>query len=282
MVLFGAACGCLDGVRALVEIHAGSATVRLRPGHLLFRPIGATFRQAHARLSQAPKGKGRSMDLTAEQKKTVLAAFLGWMLDAFDFFLLDLLAQGHRQGVQRRRAGVAYALFLTLAMRFIGAFIFGRLGDRWGRKPTLMLDILCYSIIGALAAFSPNLRVFLDPARPVRRRHGRRVGPWQLAGDGIDSPAGARDGVRHFARRLSDRLPARRDRLWPAVSAGLRRLYDRLAGDVPAQRPAGLRGSVHPRASRNRPRSKRRRRTRSRSCGRRSPSIGACASTRSC
>ncbi len=56
---------------------------------------------------------------------------------------------------------MAYALFLTLAMRFVGAFIFGRLGDRWGRKPALMLDILCYSILGALAAFSPNLTVFL-------------------------------------------------------------------------------------------------------------------------
>src|ERR1700729_3432057 len=46
-------------------------------------------------------------------------------------------------------------------MRFVGAFIFGRLGDRWGRKPALMLDILCYSILGALAAFSPNLTIFL-------------------------------------------------------------------------------------------------------------------------
>ena len=56
---------------------------------------------------------------------------------------------------------VAYALFLTLAMRFVGAFIFGRIGDRWGRKPALMLDIACYSVIGALAAFAPSLWVFL-------------------------------------------------------------------------------------------------------------------------
>jgi SHS family lactate transporter-like MFS transporter len=56
---------------------------------------------------------------------------------------------------------VAYALFLTLAMRFVGAFTFGRIGDKWGRRPALMLDILSYSVIGALAAFSPNLIVFL-------------------------------------------------------------------------------------------------------------------------
>ena len=46
-------------------------------------------------------------------------------------------------------------------MRFIGAFNFGRLGDKWGRKPALMLDILAYSIVGGVAAFSPSLTVFL-------------------------------------------------------------------------------------------------------------------------
>ena len=56
----------------------------------------------------------------------------------------------------------AIALFLTLAMRFIGAFLFGRLGDAIGRKPALMIDILSYSIIGAAAAFALN-----GPSRPV-------------------------------------------------------------------------------------------------------------------
>ena len=186
------------------------------------------------------------MDLTADQKKTILAAFLGWMLDAFDFFLLTFLLKDIAKEFGVEVPAVAYALFLTLAMRFVGAFIFGRLGDRWGRKPALMLDILCYSILGALAAFSPNLTVFLDPARAVRRRHGRRVGPRQFAGDGIHSAAGARARVRHSAVRLPDRLPARRDRLRPAVRPDVRRLYDRLAGDVPAQRPARLRRPVHP------------------------------------
>jgi MFS transporter, SHS family, lactate transporter len=101
------------------------------------------------------------MNLTAEQKKTVLAAFLGWMLDAFDFFLLTFLLKDIAKEFGVEVPAVAYALFLTLAMRFVGAFIFGRLGDRWGRKPALMLDILCYSILGALAAFSPTLTVFL-------------------------------------------------------------------------------------------------------------------------
>ena len=101
------------------------------------------------------------MNLTGEQKKTIAAAFLGWMLDAFDFFLLTFLLKDIAKEFGVEISAVAYALFLTLAMRFVGAFIFGRLGDRWGRKPALMLDILCYSILGTLAAFSPNLTVFL-------------------------------------------------------------------------------------------------------------------------
>ncbi len=101
------------------------------------------------------------MNLTAAQKKTILASYLGWMLDAFDFFLLTFLIKDIAKEFGVDIPHVAYALFLTLAMRFVGAFIFGQIGDRWGRKPALMLDILCYSVLGAAAAFSPNLTVFL-------------------------------------------------------------------------------------------------------------------------
>ena len=101
------------------------------------------------------------MNLTAAQKKTILASFLGWTLDAFDFFLLTFLIKDIAKEFGVGVPQVAYALFLTLAMRFVGAFIFGQIGDKWGRKPALMLDILCYSVIGALAAFAPSLWVFL-------------------------------------------------------------------------------------------------------------------------
>ena len=101
------------------------------------------------------------MDLTNAQKRTVLAAYLGWTLDAFDFFLLTFVIKDIAKEFGVGVPEVAYALFLTLAMRFIGAFLFGRIGDKWGRKPALMLDIVCYSVIGAAAAFSPNLTIFL-------------------------------------------------------------------------------------------------------------------------
>ena len=119
------------------------------------------------------------MDLTAEQIKTILAAYLGWMLDAFDFFILTFVLKDIAKEFGVDVPAVAYALFLTLAMRFVGAFIFGRIGDIWGRKPALMLDILCYSIIGALAAFAPNLWVFLV----LRALFGIAMGgEWGLGG----------------------------------------------------------------------------------------------------
>ncbi len=100
-------------------------------------------------------------NLTGEQKKIVFASFLGWALDAFDFFLLTFVLKDVAATFGVEIHDVAYALFLTLATRFVGAFIFGRLGDQFGRKPILMLDILSYSILGAAAAFAPSLTVFL-------------------------------------------------------------------------------------------------------------------------
>src|SRR5271163_4799490 len=105
--------------------------------------------------------EGEPVNLTSEQQKTVLAAFLGWMLDAFDFFLLVFLLGDIAKEFGVDVSTVSYALFLTLAMRFVGAFVFGRLGDRFGRKPILMLDIVSYSVVGALAAFAPSLWTFL-------------------------------------------------------------------------------------------------------------------------
>jgi SHS family lactate transporter-like MFS transporter len=101
------------------------------------------------------------MSLNVQQRKVVVAAFLGWTLDAFDFFILVFTLPAIAATFQVRVPDVAYAIFLTLAMRFIGAFIFGRLADRYGRKPLLMIDIVCFSVLGAAAAFAPTLAIFL-------------------------------------------------------------------------------------------------------------------------
>ena len=100
-------------------------------------------------------------NLNGQQKRIVAASFLGWALDAFDFFILVFTLPAIAATFGVKVPAVAYAIFLTLATRFVGAFIFGRLGDKYGRKPILMLDIVLYSVLGAAAAFAPSLAAFL-------------------------------------------------------------------------------------------------------------------------
>jgi SHS family lactate transporter-like MFS transporter len=98
---------------------------------------------------------------TSEQKHVVVASFLGWSLDAFDFFLLVFVLKDIAAEFQTDISNVTLAILLTLAMRPIGAFIFGRAADRWGRRPTLMTNILLYSILEFASGFAPNLTVFI-------------------------------------------------------------------------------------------------------------------------
>src|ERR1700683_798216 len=94
---------------------------------------------------------------TSEQKHVVAAAFLGWSLDAFDFFLLVFVLKDIAAEFNTDITAVTFAILLTLAMRPIGAFLFGRAADRWGRRPTLMVDVLLYSVIEFASGFSTSL-----------------------------------------------------------------------------------------------------------------------------
>ena len=99
--------------------------------------------------------------LNRDQRNTFVACFLGWALDAFDFFLVTfvLVPLGHDFGQTIPK--VAFAITLTLMMRPVGAFIFGILGDKFGRRIPLMADIIFYSVMELLTAFAPNFTVFL-------------------------------------------------------------------------------------------------------------------------
>jgi len=99
--------------------------------------------------------------LNREQRNTFVACFLGWALDALDFFLVTfvLVPLGHDFGQTIPK--VAFAITLTLMMRPVGAFIFGILGDKFGRRIPLMADIIFYSVMELLTAFAPNFTVFL-------------------------------------------------------------------------------------------------------------------------
>src|SRR3989441_11248723 len=99
--------------------------------------------------------------LDRNQRNTFLACFLGWALDAFDFFLLTFVIVPMASDFGTSIAELSYAITLTLAMRPIGAFIFGLLGDRFGRRIPLMIDIIFYSVMELLTAFAPSYTVLL-------------------------------------------------------------------------------------------------------------------------
>ncbi|MEX1826549.1 MFS transporter [Luteibacter sp. CQ10] len=101
----------------------------------------------------------RELDHT--QRHTVLASFLGWTLDAFDYFLLTFVILAVAQEFHVSKQEVTYGLFLTLAARPLGALIFGRLADRYGRRPVLMFDIVLFSLLEVACAFAPSLGVLL-------------------------------------------------------------------------------------------------------------------------
>ena len=91
------------------------------------------------------------------QRHVVLASYLGWMLDAFDFFLVVFVFRRIAGDFGTDVKNVTVAVFLTLVMRPVGAFLFGRLADRFGRRPTLMASVLSYSIMEFASAFAPSL-----------------------------------------------------------------------------------------------------------------------------
>jgi len=95
--------------------------------------------------------------LTPAQRSSIWASYLGWTLDAFDFFLLVFLQSAIAKEFGTDIKAVSEALFFTLAARPLGAFVFGLLADRFGRRPILMIVILLFSGFSILSGFTPTL-----------------------------------------------------------------------------------------------------------------------------
>src|SRR4051812_42082900 len=91
----------------------------------------------------------------------LLAGFLGWTLDAFDFFLVVIATHEIADEFRVTDADVTFSLTLTLMMRPVGALIFGLLADRYGRRLPMMANLLFYSAVEVATGFSPSLTVFL-------------------------------------------------------------------------------------------------------------------------
>jgi SHS family lactate transporter-like MFS transporter len=101
------------------------------------------------------------MTWTKSQRNIVVAAYLGWTLDAFDFFLMVFMFKDIAAELHSSMQVVSTAVLLTLGMRPIGAFLFGRLADRFGRKPTLVWNILAYSFLEVASGFAPTMTTLL-------------------------------------------------------------------------------------------------------------------------
>jgi len=95
------------------------------------------------------------------QASAVLAGFLGWTLDAFDFFLVVMCATEIGKEFHKSHAQIGLSLTLSLAFRPIGAFIFGLMADRYGRRLPLMIDLIFYSIVEVLTGLAPNYVTFM-------------------------------------------------------------------------------------------------------------------------
>ncbi len=97
----------------------------------------------------------------SDQRAAVTAGFLGWTLDAFDFFLVVMTLTAIGKEFGKPDAAIALSLTLTLAFRPVGAFIFGLLADRYGRKLPLMIDLVFYSVVEVLTGLAPSYTAFL-------------------------------------------------------------------------------------------------------------------------
>ena len=91
----------------------------------------------------------------------VLAGFLGWTLDAFDFFIVVFLFDTLARQFDVTKKEIVLTTTATLAMRPVGALLFGLLADRYGRRIPLMANVIYFSFIEVLCGFSPNFTVFI-------------------------------------------------------------------------------------------------------------------------
>jgi len=97
----------------------------------------------------------------SDQNAAVSASFLGWTLDAFDYFLVIYGLTAIARDFHRSDKDMALAITVTLGFRPVGAFLFGLLADRYGRRLPLMIDLVFYSVIEVATAFAPGFTSFL-------------------------------------------------------------------------------------------------------------------------
>src|SRR5215470_3646359 len=96
-----------------------------------------------------------------DASNALIASFLGWTLDAFDFFILVFCIPAIAKEFGTDIKAVAATIGLTLVFRPVGALIFGLLADRYGRRLPLMLNLVFFSVVEVLSGLAPNFRTFM-------------------------------------------------------------------------------------------------------------------------
>jgi MFS transporter, SHS family, lactate transporter len=91
----------------------------------------------------------------------LFAGYLGWTLDAFDFFLVSFCLTAIAREFHKSDAAIALSITITLAFRPVGAFLFGLMADRYGRRLPLMIDLIFYAAVEVATGFAPNYTSFL-------------------------------------------------------------------------------------------------------------------------
>ncbi len=99
--------------------------------------------------------------LTSDQRSSFLAAFLGWTMDAFDYFIVVLVYADIAKEFGVSLPKMAFITTVTLLMRPVGALVFGLWADRVGRRLPLIVDVCFYSAVGFACAFAPNFTVLI-------------------------------------------------------------------------------------------------------------------------
>ena len=108
-----------------------------------------------------PVPAGATPPAKSGHSTAVVAGFLGWALDAFDYFLVVFCLTAIAKDFNKSDADIALSITITLAFRPVGAFVFGLLADRYGRRIPLMMNLVFYSIVEVATAFTHSYASFM-------------------------------------------------------------------------------------------------------------------------